>query len=176
MLRDLRARDVIDWKENRRESPLQLAGELGVGLAVRSVTLASAVFVIPRGSKGGFFSSCRTIVIDMAPAAVKSCVTLLSMGSRVLGVRAWRDISGYLGIAQPKAELVRASPRLSCHGKWGEDSVDCVEAAWSRALSKLESFVPTLRVWQSHQTVETGSTRRRVSIGERGEPGAPRQG
>lgn len=87
MLRDLRARDLIDWKENRRESPLPLAGELGIGLPARSVTLVSAVFAIPRGSKGGFFSSFRSIVIDMAPVAARSCVTLLSMGSEALGVR-----------------------------------------------------------------------------------------
>lgn len=104
MLSDLRARDLIDWKENRRESPLPLAGELGTGLPVRSVTLVSAVFAIPRGGKGGFFSSFRSIVIDMAPAAaVGSCVTLLSVVSGAFGVRAWRGRYIYLGIAQPKS-------------------------------------------------------------------------
>src|SRR5690349_6007118 len=53
MLRDRLARDLSDWKENRRASPLELlVAELG--LRVMSVTVLSAAFVVSRGRRTGF--------------------------------------------------------------------------------------------------------------------------
>lgn len=74
-----------------------------------------------------------------------SWVTLLSMGSEALGVRG-RGVM-YLSRHRPAKERSLPggggggwSPRRSCHGKTYEDAVNCVESAWSRALSKLECF------------------------------------